>query len=303
LNGSEIRRHAVKFSSDQQVDRLLALEGGIGMAQIAPNGFVIRERLFKQGNNLKKPFQFSGPTGACSFEPTMRRSSRDVQDSAENLLRYSQEPDDLREAARPAMPSSFECAQAVQMFEQGRGLHFGIKEHQYRRWPRLTKNFYNLFSIDLGHANIHQNDVRPFLPHLFKIFQGSDRPYFSEASEDSLGRWVRTLLFQGDCPYRHTTSSRTDILTVRVDGCDGSVKTVSGHKQRSGSEPNFRQVGPESEGVSLNPLINLAIAEKISALRTEEFFRERGAHANIKKARKILNRTGKEPPRKGDEIP
>jgi len=57
----------------------------------------------------------------------------------------------------------------------------------------------------------------------------------------------------------------------------------------------------ESEGVSLNQLINLAVAEKISALRTEEFFRERGAHANIKKARKILKRTGKEPPREGHE--
>jgi len=53
----------------------------------------------------------------------------------------------------------------------------------------------------------------------------------------------------------------------------------------------------ESEGVSLNQLINLAVAEKISALRTEEFFRERGAHANTKKARKILKRIGKEPPR------
>ena len=58
----------------------------------------------------------------------------------------------------------------------------------------------------------------------------------------------------------------------------------------------------ESEGVSLNQLINLAVAEKISALRTEEFFRERRARANIKKARKILKRTGKEPPGEGDEI-
>src|SRR6266850_6140113 len=58
----------------------------------------------------------------------------------------------------------------------------------------------------------------------------------------------------------------------------------------------------KTEGISLNQLINLAVAEKISALRTEEFFRERGAHANIKKARKILKRTGKEPPGEGDEI-
>jgi hypothetical protein len=58
----------------------------------------------------------------------------------------------------------------------------------------------------------------------------------------------------------------------------------------------------ESEGISLNQLINLAVAEKISALRTEEFFRERVSRANVKRARAILKRAGKEPPRKGDQI-
>ncbi len=58
----------------------------------------------------------------------------------------------------------------------------------------------------------------------------------------------------------------------------------------------------ESEGIFLNQLINLGVAEKISALRTEEFFRERGARANVKKARKILMRAGKEASLEGDEI-
>jgi hypothetical protein len=58
----------------------------------------------------------------------------------------------------------------------------------------------------------------------------------------------------------------------------------------------------KSEGITLNQLINLAVAEKISVLRTEEFFRERAARANAGKARKILKRAGKEPPREGDEI-
>lgn len=58
----------------------------------------------------------------------------------------------------------------------------------------------------------------------------------------------------------------------------------------------------ESEGISLNQLINLAVAEKMSALRTEEFFRERRARANVRKARKILKRAGKGTPRAGDEI-
>ena len=59
----------------------------------------------------------------------------------------------------------------------------------------------------------------------------------------------------------------------------------------------------EQEGVSLNQLINLAVAEKVSVLRTEEFFRDRAANANVAKAREILRRAGNEPPRPGDEIP
>ncbi len=59
----------------------------------------------------------------------------------------------------------------------------------------------------------------------------------------------------------------------------------------------------EREGVSLNQLINLAVAEKISALRTEDFFRERGERASLAKARKLLQRAGNEPPRDGDELP
>lgn len=49
----------------------------------------------------------------------------------------------------------------------------------------------------------------------------------------------------------------------------------------------------ESEGVALNQLINVAVAEKLSALRTEEYFRERSARANIAKAKRILKRAGR----------
>ena len=36
----------------------------------------------------------------------------------------------------------------------------------------------------------------------------------------------------------------------------------------------------ESEGVALNQLINLALAEKVSAMRTEEYFEERARRAD-----------------------
>ncbi len=58
----------------------------------------------------------------------------------------------------------------------------------------------------------------------------------------------------------------------------------------------------EDEGVALNQLINVAVAEKLSALRTEDYFRERAARANIKKAKDVLKRAGKGmPPVPGDE--
>ena len=59
----------------------------------------------------------------------------------------------------------------------------------------------------------------------------------------------------------------------------------------------------EVEGVALNQLINVAVAEKVSALRTEEYFRERGRRADRAETLRILERAGKgNPPMKGDEI-
>jgi hypothetical protein len=58
----------------------------------------------------------------------------------------------------------------------------------------------------------------------------------------------------------------------------------------------------ESEGVALNQLINVAVAEKMSALRTAEYFRERSARAGIDKANRILKRAGRgRPPAAGDD--
>ena len=60
----------------------------------------------------------------------------------------------------------------------------------------------------------------------------------------------------------------------------------------------------ESEGVALNQLINVAVAEKVSALRTEEYFAARARRANPGKIARILKRVGKgNPPMEGDELP
>ena len=60
----------------------------------------------------------------------------------------------------------------------------------------------------------------------------------------------------------------------------------------------------EAEGVALNQLINVAVAEKISALRTESYIAERAARADLPKALRVLKRSGiGRPPVKGDELP
>jgi len=59
-----------------------------------------------------------------------------------------------------------------------------------------------------------------------------------------------------------------------------------------------------AEGVAVNQLINVAVAEKVSALRTEEYFSERAARGDMRKTLRILRRAGKgSPPLAGDELP
>jgi len=60
----------------------------------------------------------------------------------------------------------------------------------------------------------------------------------------------------------------------------------------------------ESEGVALNQLINVALAEKLAALRTEKYFQERIRRANRAETLRILKRAGKgNSPIEGDDLP
>ena len=59
-----------------------------------------------------------------------------------------------------------------------------------------------------------------------------------------------------------------------------------------------------AEGVAMNQLINVAVAEKVSALRTEEYFAGRAAKGSVAQALRILKRAGVgHAPVAGDELP
>ena len=58
-----------------------------------------------------------------------------------------------------------------------------------------------------------------------------------------------------------------------------------------------------AEGTTLNTLISIALAEKVSALRTADYFAERAARGNVGRARAILRKTGRGAPvQEGDEV-
>ena len=58
----------------------------------------------------------------------------------------------------------------------------------------------------------------------------------------------------------------------------------------------------KADGTSINQFVTTAVAEKVSAMRTAEFFAGRAARANIESARRLLRRAGGQPPEPEDRL-
>ena len=58
----------------------------------------------------------------------------------------------------------------------------------------------------------------------------------------------------------------------------------------------------KEDGTSINQFVASAVAEKVSALKTAEYFAERHGRADFRAFDRILNRKHGEKPRKGDEL-
>ncbi len=59
----------------------------------------------------------------------------------------------------------------------------------------------------------------------------------------------------------------------------------------------------KEDGTSINQFVATAVAEKLSALQTAEFFASRRARADFKAFDKLMGRRGGKRPRAGDELP
>ena len=58
----------------------------------------------------------------------------------------------------------------------------------------------------------------------------------------------------------------------------------------------------EEEGTTLNQFINVAVAEKLAALRTARYFQERATRTDLEAFDHFLGTAGDESPGCGDEI-
>ena len=65
----------------------------------------------------------------------------------------------------------------------------------------------------------------------------------------------------------------------------------------------FAKKCAKEDNVSLNQFIVLAVAEKVSALKTSEFFAERIARARPERLETILTKTPDHSPVPGDKLP
>lgn len=59
----------------------------------------------------------------------------------------------------------------------------------------------------------------------------------------------------------------------------------------------------EKEGISINQLINSAVAEKLSALLTEQYLSERASRGDRKAFESVLAKVPNGPAAPGDELP
>lgn len=66
---------------------------------------------------------------------------------------------------------------------------------------------------------------------------------------------------------------------------------------------NYAKELAREDKVSLNQFIVMALAEKVSSLKTEAFFRERAERAKPEKALSILDSVRSLPPITGDKLP
>ena len=65
---------------------------------------------------------------------------------------------------------------------------------------------------------------------------------------------------------------------------------------------NAAETVAREDGTTLNHFVVAAVAEKLAALKTADYLRERASRADLSAFDRLMDRSGGEPPRPGDEM-
>ncbi len=112
--------------------------------------------------------------------------------------------------------------------------------------------------------------------------------------------WVRLLDPPGGVSTKREGWRRR---TIRLSFRDDIVCDIIRYAESCLASLQFWHRASTAEGTSLNQFINVAIAEKLSALEAVSYFERRGAKGDREAFLAILNRPGGEPPALGDDLP
>ena len=58
----------------------------------------------------------------------------------------------------------------------------------------------------------------------------------------------------------------------------------------------------KEDGISINQFVSIAVAEKLAMLQAQDYFAQRSARADMAAVDQLMQRSGGEPPRAGDEV-
>jgi hypothetical protein len=58
----------------------------------------------------------------------------------------------------------------------------------------------------------------------------------------------------------------------------------------------------KEDGISINQFVSIAVAEKLAMMQAQDYFAQRSARADLAAFDQLMQRSGGEPPRAGDEV-
>jgi hypothetical protein len=102
---------------------------------------------------------------------------------------------------------------------------------------------------------------------------------------------------------KELATSAVEVLAYRPEEDEKMTETMTYPLRLPRSLKRAVERQSKEDRTSINQFVATAVAEKLSALQTADFFADRKERADFKTFDKLMKRRGGRPPRVGDEMP